>query len=133
MFGSACITCIAYGFVARVAAGPRFSPLGRFVTQVLTPALPFQEKLVPGPPKRFAQGIGATLSLGAAASFFIAGNTTVALVMIGMIAIAATLEAAIGFCLGCVIFRWLMDRGVIPETTCEACSNLDLRRPVMVP
>ena len=30
---------LAYGFVARVLAGPRFSPLGRVVTQVVTPRL----------------------------------------------------------------------------------------------
>ena len=56
---------LAYGFVARVLAGPRFSPLGLFVTKVAVPRLPFEARPVPGPPKRFAQGIGATLSVGA--------------------------------------------------------------------
>ena len=70
------IGVLAYGFVARVLTGPTMSPLGQFVTRVLTPALPFEPKMVPGPPKRFAQGIGATLSVGAAISFAFA-NTTV--------------------------------------------------------
>ena len=52
---------IAYGFVARVLTGPTLSPLGKFVTRVLTPRLHVAPKYVPGPPKRFAQGIGAVL------------------------------------------------------------------------
>ena len=56
---------LAYGFVACVLTGPTLSPLGRLVTQVITPRLPVEPKLVPGPPKRFAQGIGAALSLTA--------------------------------------------------------------------
>lgn len=57
---------LAYGFVARLLTGPSLSPLGQFVTRVLTPALPFETKLTPGPPKRFAQGIGAAFTLTAA-------------------------------------------------------------------
>jgi hypothetical protein len=45
---------LTYGFVARVLAGPTFSPLGRLATQVITPKLSFEHRLVPGPPKRFA-------------------------------------------------------------------------------
>ena len=44
-----------------------------------------------------------------------------------MILVAASLEAFVGFCLGCTIFRGLMRLGVIPETVCEACNNLQLR------
>src|SRR5258705_5200085 len=53
---------IAYGFVARVLTGPTLSPLGQLVTRVVTPLLSRPAKPVPGPPKRFAQGIGAVLS-----------------------------------------------------------------------
>ena len=52
---------LAYGFLARVAAGPTLSPLGRLATQVVAPRLG-HEKPVPGPPKRFAQAMGATTS-----------------------------------------------------------------------
>lgn len=122
------IGLLAYGFVARVLTGPTLSPLGQFVTRVLTPALPFEAKLVPGPPKRFAQGIGATLSVSAALAYFVGGSTTAATVLVAMILVAASLEAFAGFCLGCVIFRQLMKVGVIPETVCEACNNLSLRQ-----
>src|SRR3954467_14008052 len=53
---------LAYGFAARVLTGPTLSPLGQLVTRGLTPRLAFPPKWVPGPPKRFAQGIGAALS-----------------------------------------------------------------------
>jgi Domain of unknown function (DUF4395) len=57
---------LTYGFLARVLTGPKLSPLGQFVTRVVTPRLSVPAKLVPGPPKRFAQLIG--LSFTAAAS-----------------------------------------------------------------
>ena len=68
---------LALGFVARVAAGPKISPLALLVTRVVTPRLGVPEKLVPGPPKRFAQGIGAALSVVALLSWAVFDNTTV--------------------------------------------------------
>src|SRR5205085_3871615 len=56
------VVVLAYGFVARVLAGPRLSPLGLLVTRGLRPRLPLAPRPVPGPPKRFAQAIGALLS-----------------------------------------------------------------------
>ena len=123
---------LAYGFVARVLTGPTLSPLGQFVTRVLTPALPFEARLVPGPPKRFAQGIGATLSVSAAVAHFGFGSTGVAVVLVAMITVAASLEAVVGFCLGCKLFALLMKAGIVPEETCEACNNLALRRAVSI-
>ncbi len=103
------------------------SPLGRVVTDVITPRLPLAARPTAGPPKRFAQGIGATLSTAAAIAHFGFGSATVANVLVAMILVAASLEAFVGFCLGCTIFRGLMRLGVIPETVCEACNNLQLR------
>src|SRR5262245_15996447 len=56
---------LAYGFLARVAAGPRYSPLGLLVTRVVVPRLSLAPRPVPGPPKRFAQAIGGVLSVSA--------------------------------------------------------------------
>ena len=119
---------LAFGFVARVAAGPTFSPLGRLATQVIVPALPFEPKLVDGPPKRFAQGIGAVLSTTALVAHFAFGASTLASVLVGAITMAATLESALGLCIGCKLFAVLIRAGVIPETVCAACSDLSLRR-----
>ncbi len=118
---------LAYGFVARLAAGPRFSPLGLLVTKVITPRLPVEPKLVPGPPKRFAQGIGAALSVSALVSWAVFDNTTVALVLVAAITIAATLESVFAYCLGCKAFALLMRVGIIPPEVCEACNDLSLR------
>lgn len=119
---------LAYGFVARVLTGPTLSPLGQLATRVVTPKLPAAPKMVPGPPKRFAQGIGATLSIGAAVAHFGFGATTVAYVLVAMIAVAASLEAFVGFCLGCKAFAVLMRVGAIPEEVCAECNDLSLRR-----
>ena len=121
---------IAYGFVARVMTGPTLSPLGQFVTRVVTPALPIDPRPTPGPPKRFAQGIGATLSVSAVVALFAFGGLGVARVLVAMIVAAATLESVFAFCLGCVIFNQLMRVGIIPESVCEACSDLSKRQPV---
>ncbi len=115
---------LAYGFVARVLSGPTFSPLGQLVTRALTPRLPFAAKEVPGPPKRFAQGIGATLSVAACVVWFGFDQSGAARVLVGMITVAAALESILAFCLGCRLFAILMRAGVIPETVCERCSDI---------
>ena len=119
---------LAYGFVARVLTGPTLSPLGLFVTRVVTPALNVEERLVPGPPKRFAQGLGVTFSSSAAVLWLGFDNRGAASVAVGLLLAAATLEAVAGICLGCRLFALLMRVGVIPESVCEACSDLTLRR-----
>lgn len=123
--GQAWMTLIvAYGFVARVATGPTLSPLGQFVTRVVTPRLGFAPKPVPGPPKRFAQGVGAVLSVSAAILAIGFGQQGAADLLLAAIVVAALLESALGFCLGCTIFGWLMRIGIIPASVCEACNNL---------
>ncbi|MCD9624179.1 DUF4395 domain-containing protein [Rhabdothermincola salaria] len=114
---------IAYGFVARVLTGPTASPLGQLVTRVITPRLPIAPRLVPGPPKRFAQGIGVAFSLTAVA-LTLAGAWTAAQVVLGLLAAAAFLEAALGLCLGCKAFAVLMRLGIVPDSVCERCNDL---------
>lgn len=118
---------IAYGFVARVLTGPTLSPLGQLVTRVITPRLPIKAKLVAGPPKRFAQGIGAAVSLTAAVLALGFGQVTLAYIALGILIVAATLEAAFGYCLGCRIFAVLMRTGVIPESVCAECNDITAR------
>ncbi len=121
---------LTYGFVARVLTGPRLSPLGQFAVRVVAPRLPQHEKLVPGPPKRFAQGIGVTFTV-AASLLWLAGATSAARIVITMLVLAALLEAALGFCLGCRIFAVLMRAGLIPDDVCEECNDLSLRYPAL--
>ena len=114
---------LAYGFVARVLTGPTASPLGQLVTRVVTPRLPVAPRLVPGPPKRFAQGIGVVFS-GTALLLTAAGAWGPAQVVLLLLTAAAVLEAAFGFCLGCTVFAALMRLGVIPQEVCERCNDL---------
>lgn len=115
---------LAYGFVARVLTGPSLSPLGQLVTRVITPNLPVEPKLVPGPPKRFAQGMGAAMSVSALVLHFVFGAAGAADVLVAMILFAATLESVFAFCIGCRIFALLMKTGVIPEAVCIECNDI---------
>jgi hypothetical protein len=117
---------IAAGFWLRVLFGPRISPLALLSVKVIAPRLG-RVKLVPGPPKRFAQGMGAVVST-AALALFAAGAAPAAWAALGILIVAASLEAFAGFCLGCVIFGFLQRRGLIPQEVCEACNNISLRR-----
>lgn len=118
---------LAYGFLARVLTGPTLSPLGQLATRVLAPRLG-AEKLVPGPPKRFAQAMGATMSVGAVVALAL-GAAPVTQVLLGMIVVAATLESVFALCLGCHAFAALMRVGLIPESACAACADIRLRHP----
>jgi hypothetical protein len=117
---------IAYGFLARVLTGPTLSPLGQLVTRVIAPRLPVAPKPVPGPPKRFAQGLGATISVTAAVLALGLGLGTAADVLLGLMIVAATLESVFAFCIGCQIFGVLMRVGVIPDEICERCNDISL-------
>lgn len=115
---------LAAGFLLRVLSGPRFSPLAVLANRVIVPRLPFRAKLVPGPPKRFAQTIGLAFSTAAALLFFVFGLDTAAYVVIAALVVAASLESFAGLCLGCQAFALLIRAGVIPEEVCERCNDI---------
>jgi hypothetical protein len=117
---------LAYGFLARVLGGPRYSPLGQLVTRAVTPRVHAQHRFVPGPPKRFAQGVGLVFSGGALLSAAL-GWHTVAVVLIAFLLVAATLESVFAVCLGCMVFRYLMAFGLIPESVCVECNDISAR------
>ncbi|HEY4331430.1 MAG TPA: DUF4395 domain-containing protein [Ilumatobacteraceae bacterium] len=118
---------LTYGFLARVLTGPTLSPLGQLATRVITPRLASRSsaepRLVPGPPKRFAQAIGLICTAVASTSWAL-GNHPLAIVFVLFIVVAATLESVFAYCLGCVIFNRLMRWGIIPPEVCESCNDL---------
>jgi Domain of unknown function (DUF4395) len=118
------VALMAYGFVARALTGPTLSPLGQFVTRFVTPRLHVAPRWVPGPPKRFAQAIGATLTVAAAVLALGFEAWTAVDVLLALVIVAATLESVFAFCIGCQIFAVLMRVGVIPEEICERCNEL---------
>jgi hypothetical protein len=115
---------LAYGFIARVLTGPKLSPLGQLVTRVITPRLGLPEKLVAGPPKRFAQGMGVAFSVTAVVLTYVVGSFFAAQVVLGLLLVAASLEAFAGVCLGCKTFAIGMRLGWVPEEVCERCNDL---------
>jgi hypothetical protein len=114
---------LAYGFWARVLTGPTLSPLGRLAMKVVAPRLG-APRYVPGPPKRFAQAIGAAISTTAAVLALTAGAETAADLLVAVLVVAATLESVFAICIGCWMFGLLMRAGVIPEETCAACADI---------
>lgn len=116
---------LAIGFWLRVAAGPRYSPFGLLATKVIAPRLG-TPRLVPGPPKRFAQLIGALVSSAAAACWAL-GAIGASQILLGLLIAAAGLESGFAVCLGCVIFGYLMRAGLIAEHICVECNSVGLR------
>jgi hypothetical protein len=123
---------LTFGFAARVATGPTLSPLGQFVTRIATPLLErvlqrrnptFRSRQMPGPPKRFAQSIGLAFTGAASIAWFL-GAPSLALGLVAMLAVAATLEAVFAVCLGCIAYSAIWG--------CADCDDISerLRRAV---
>ena len=117
------LAVLAADFVLRVVADPSLSPLALFATKVAAPRLG-PPKEVSGPPKRFAQAMGAVMTgTGAvlALGFGMEGAATGLLVAI---VVAAGLEALFAFCLGCKVFGLLMRAGLVPDDVCAECADI---------
>lgn len=119
---------LAYGFWARVLTGPSLSPLGQVATRLVAPRLG-KPRLVAGPPKRFAQAIGAAFSTTALVLWFGCSAHLATWVVLGVLGAAASLESFLGCCLGCKAFGLLMRAGLVPEEVCRSCADLSLRHP----
>ena len=109
---------LVYGFAARVLTGPTSSPLGQLATRVVTPRLPGPHRLVPGPPKRFAQGVGLVVSSSAALAWLIGAPVVSTVLLVGLI-VAASLESAFALCLGCMVHQRVFG--------CDECDDLSDR------
>ena len=117
---------LTYGFWARVLTGPTLSPLGWTAQNVIAPQLGVK-KPVPGPPKRFAQGMGAAMATTAVILALVVGSHTAADIVLGLFVIAAGLESIFAVCLGCQVFSVLMRIGVVPDTVCAECADISGR------
>lgn len=120
------LAVMAYGFVARVLTGPTLSPLGWLASSVVAPRLG-PSKPVPGPSKRFAQAMGASMTTTGAILALGFGLHTAADVLLGLLVAAAGLESIFALCLGCQVFGLLMRAGVIPAAVCLECADIRSR------
>jgi hypothetical protein len=113
---------LAYGFWARVLTGPKLSPLAALASRVIAPRLG-APKIVAGPPKRFAQGMGAAITTAAVVALAL-GASGVVEVLLALLVVAAALESVLAFCLGCQVFGLLMRIGVVPDEICAECGDI---------
>jgi hypothetical protein len=117
---------LAYGFIARVLTGPKLSPLGQMATQVIAPRLG-APKYVPGPPKRFAQAVGAAITVAVTGFALIEHDHALANILLVVLILASGLESIFAFCLGCQAFALLMRAGLIPDRVCLECAAITRR------
>jgi hypothetical protein len=82
-----------------------------------------EPKIVSGPPKRFAQGIGAVATTAGVVGWAL-GSTVVPVVVLAMMVVFATLESVFAFCVGCQVFGLLMRAGVVPDDICAECADI---------
>jgi hypothetical protein len=117
------LAVLAYGFVARALTGPTLSPLGRVASELIAPRLGPPHD-VAGPPKRFAQAMGAAMTTAGAVLALGFGSNGAADVLLVMVIIAAGLESVFAFCVGCKVFGLLMRAGVVPAYICAECADI---------
>lgn len=97
-------------FAAGALLGPRFMPYALFYARVVRPRIGPPAETEDARPPRFAQGVGLAFALiGVIAE--VAGLGALAVVAISFPLVAAFLNAAFSFCLGCQVY--LLGRRVI--------------------
>jgi len=101
------VALLAADFALRAVLGPRQSPLGRLAGG-LVQRLALARTTTSGAPKQMAATAGA-LMLTAAALAFAAGAVTAGWVLTGVLAVFASLEAALGLCVVCRVYSVFVD------------------------
>jgi hypothetical protein len=101
-------------FAVGAFAGLRYAPYGVLFRTVVAPRLGPVREREPEAPARFAQLVGVVFAVVGAAGLLL-GAPAVGFVATGGALVAALLNAATGFCLGCELY--LTARRVLPART----------------
>ena len=101
-------------FAVGAGAGLRFSPYGLLFRVLVAPRLGPVREREPEAPPRFAQLVGLLFTVVGAAGYLL-GAPLLGAVATGLALVAALLNAATGFCLGCELY--LTARRVLPART----------------
>jgi hypothetical protein len=101
-------------FAVGAAAGLRVSPYGLLFRTLVAPRLGPVREREPEAPPRFAQLVGLLFTAVGAAGY-LAGAPLLGAVATGLALVAALLNAATGFCLGCELY--LIARRALPART----------------
>jgi hypothetical protein len=90
-------------FAIGAVAGLRFAPYGVLFRRVVAPRLGPVREREPEAPPRFAQAVGLAFAVVGAGGYLI-GIPVLGAVATGLALVAALLNAATGFCLGCELY-----------------------------
>ena len=101
-------------FAVGALAGLRFSPYGLLFRTLVAPRLGPVREREPEAPPRFAQLVGLLFTAVGAAGYLL-GAPLLGAVATGLALVAALLNAATGFCLGCELY--LIARRALPART----------------
>jgi hypothetical protein len=112
LLGSGALVAVqAAVFAVGAGAGLRYAPYGVLFRVLVAPRLGPVREREPEAPLRFAQFVGLLFALVGAAGY-LAGAPVVGAVATGFALVAALLNAATGFCLGCELY--LIARRALP-------------------
>jgi hypothetical protein len=98
-------------FAVGAFAGLRYAPYGAFFRLVVAPRLGPVREREPEAPPRFAQLVGLLFAVVGATGYLL-GAPVLGAVATGLALVAALLNAATGFCLGCELY--LIARRALP-------------------
>ena len=99
----AVIPLFAVVLLLGAAFGPRHGPFLRLYAEVIKPRLAPPAELEDPRPPRFAQAVGLGFTVVALVGY-LTGAVLLAQVAVGLAVVAAFLNAAFGFCLGCELY-----------------------------
>ncbi len=101
-------------FAIGAFVGMRYAPYGFVFRSLVAPRLGPVREREPEAPVRFAQFVGLLFAVAGTAGYLL-GAPTVGAVATGFALVAALLNAAAGFCLGCEMY--LLVRRALPART----------------
>jgi disulfide bond formation protein DsbB len=104
---TALLAAQAVFFLAGAALGPARTPYAAIYRRLVLPRVGKPRELEPAAPPRFAQAVGLVFALVALVGVAV-GSAAVTLVAIAMALLAAFLNAAFAFCLGCEMYLLLL-------------------------
>jgi len=104
-WGATILFALAVDFVVRGFGDAKRSPLATLARGVAN-TLRLSPKPVDAAPKKFAARIGVVFS-SLSGLLFAAGLPVAALAVAGVLIVCATLEAALGYCVGCKVYAIL--------------------------
>ena len=93
-------------FAIGALAGLRYAPYGIVYRRLIRPRLGPPARTEPEAPPRFSQGVGMVFAAGGVVGYAL-GATAVGIALTALALIAAFLNAAFDFCLGCQVYLFI--------------------------